>query len=560
MEQHKIAEKAKLVESSPSADHSPETDISSSDSSSSDNPPSNDSAADATVNAKRSDLSHFPDINIERNAHEQSTTTARSLARFLNKPVPRIATMAMLVIVFGFLIADRSNKENNYRRLIDRAELDDLSGNYSQAIKSWKAAINQATDLGDGNKTLADLYYRLARDQAITEERSVKGNAAATQALEKAIALYESVPYTLPEQMRAKEDLLLTLPSESRLEELVSPWFETPESQKLLNQANVSIEKGQIAKAIVDFRNYVSQSNDPFCASQNVLVSTWKKLEVAIPAHSELSEKAMPLMLEVVFAEKCVAEPPYELDSIEELKKASREANLLVDRTIAKTGRDPHSFEALKALGLQLLHNKEYKAATVCYLRCLAMKEDPEAQKNIALCYAALHPSSLLAAERRLSVLNDLRALYTEGFGDSSGQVTKTLSQMATIYWETGELAQAEKLMKEVLERSRQDRTKNQSVRRNVALTEWNTPEFAYLELFKFYVLTGRPGKARDLYALAKKDTTLNTQYGDDLKEHFVRLCGKSNQMDDPLLKVQPRVQPHVEDKPDNNKPQFRRF
>lgn len=563
MEQHKIAEKAKLVESSPSNDHFPSSEAcsvgaetpstyilsstynsSSEESSSSiNNLPAdkillNEKAEEPLCGGNGSGLRHFPNIDIDQNSRKESRMTAASVFRILSKPISKVAAIAVVLLVCGLFLADRSNKENNYRRLVDRAELDDLSNDFPQAIKSWKSAINQATDLGDGNKTLADLYFRLAKDQAALGERSIRGNEAATQELEKAIALYETVPYTLPEQMRAKDYLLQTLPNVTE-DDLVTPWFETPESQHLLNIANESLVKGQIANAIEDFQKYVSKSNDPFSASQNVLLSTWKKLEKAIPAHSELAEKALPLMLEAAYVEKFVTAQPYDLDPIEELKKTCREENLLLDQTIAKTGRDPKNFQVMKALGLQLLHNKEYKAASVCYLRCLAMKQDPEIQKNIRLCYVASHPSSLIAAERRLSVLNDLRALYAEAFGETSGHVTETLSQMATIYFQTGELEQAEKLMKEVLARTRQERTQSKSTRRNIALTVWNTPEFAYDELFKFYVLTGDLGKARALNLIGKNDTALDTHYGDNLKEHFVRLCGKSNRMDDPALKEQ---------------------
>lgn len=559
MKPDRIAAKAKLVESSPSdhnpatgynatTGHSPATDPnpSSDDTHSSDEISFSNGIAESLVGTAcdskssgdhhekssdsnstcRAELTHFPNIDIEQSVRKESTTIFSSIARFLSRPLTRFAAIVILVLTCVFLIADRSNKEDNYRRLVDRAELDDLSENFPQAIESWKAAIVQATSLGDGNKTLADLYFRLAKNEA-----TIGSQLDASRSIERSIALYETVPYTLPEQVRAKDQLLNTLPL-VRQPELGSTGYETIFSAKLLDKAHTSLKKRDIESTIVNFRNYVSNSNDPFSGSQNESLAIWKELEASIPPHTKMAEKAIPLMLEVIYAEKFVPSPPYDRDSIELLKASYKEANSLLDQTIAKTGRDPKDYQTTKALGIQMMHSTEYKAAMVCFWRCLAIKNDPDVQKNIRACYSGLHPSSTIAAEERLSVLNDLHQLNAEAFGEESVHVTQTLIQSAETYWDIGDFERAEALLKKALERTLQKSATAKVVRRNMALSPWNNPELAYDEVFKFYALTGSSQKARALFLRADRDGSLDKALIMDLKEHYVKFCGKSNKMD----------------------------
>lgn len=548
MKQNKIAEKAKLLEGPAAGETSLiEVDlecVSSTKEETETTAQANESAENLSskkltesYSSKNLKVSHFPNIDTEQ-GEQECATTPNSMFHRLNAPLVKFFVITVLLMGCMLVVADRSSKENNYRRLIDRAELDDLSNNFSQAIVSWKAAIVQAISLGDGNKTLADLYFRLAKDEAIVgSSDSSQGNEAATRDLEKAVALYEKVPYTLPEQARTKEFLLDTLPYVTN-PNLTAPGYETPLTEQLLNRAITSLNKGEIKTAFADFRNYVSQSNDPFAGSQNVEFSIWRKLENSIPKHSEFAENAVPLMCEVTYAEKFVPKAPYSTDSIAQLVANYRAANLLLDRTIANTGRNPNDYQTTKLLAEKLVRDKEYKAATVCYLRCLEIKHDSAVQNGLAECYRKLHPSSQVAADKRLSVLRDLHDLYAEAFGEESVHVTKTITQCATIHRDIGEFGKAEELFKEALERTRLRNEEEKLLRTNTSLTSWKNPELAYDELFRFYVLTGNSVKARELFMRAEKDNLVDKSLLGDLQKHYVQFCGKSNHLNDTVLQT----------------------
>lgn len=417
------------------------------------------------------------------------STSAEFLGRLFANSRVRFICFAVVTIaavnVISTTLAERSANENLYRKYLDQARVGELGGDYAKASRFWKSAIEIATNLGDGDKAIADLYLRLAPIDALANKSSQK---VSQEDLRQAIAHYERVPNTTFQQIRTKEELLryLSIPTEP---EFFGKAINSASAANLEKRAISLLNQGKIALAIDSFRKFVdiTEGLDDFGFYQrppSPIPNALKKLNAAIKHNSPLADLALPLMHDRAYYER------FKL----------RSSLSMLDNTIAKSGRDPNDRETRKVLGDQALERGEFRSSIIEYQRCLGMKDDPTIRLRLQRCYVGLQPKPGSDAAETLSTLADLKKLHSDAFGANSKHVTKILERFAIAYLALGDFAKAEQLRKEILARELADPNMEERLNNDPMLNGKSPIITAYEDLLDLYLREGKLREARTLF------------------------------------------------------------
>ncbi len=272
--------------------------------------------------------------------------------------------------------------------------------------------------------------------------------------------------------------------------------------EKLALQSRKLLKERKIGPAIESYKRFLDENHSPRYEAQPrkqfgsdfVIVREVEGVVASVKNGNPLAEKALALIHDLVF----YSDYRY-FYTAEEVKDLLRLQTLL-DRSIAKTGRDPHDLKTRKDLAEQAFATGQYRTATVEYQRCLGMKDDPAIREKLQDCYRHLHPPAKDIAET-FALLSDLKKIHVATLGAKNRRVAETIRSLGKAYIAAGDFVKAEDCRKEFLARMRADGPNFYS---GCATDQAKTE--AYSELFELYLIEGNFTAAKDLYTQASKD------------------------------------------------------
>ncbi|MBS1956677.1 MAG: hypothetical protein JST89_20990 [Cyanobacteria bacterium SZAS-4] len=428
---------------------------------------------------------------------------------------------AVAMTLFWFMLAERSKNEALYREYLEQGRKAESEHDFEMASSYWVSACYIGKKIGANDREIGDLYVKLS------DWDKKRSRLIATEDARQAISHYKKVPNTNIEQIRAEERLvsLLPLPTDVFSMPTTCKPFDLVKCRRLSIVADSLLKLGKLAYAIRAFDEYLNEAGaaEGYVRADsptNLVRSGMKSLDEKIKAGDPLASYSLPLMHDWVY---------YAIATCNEGPEDGRLVAIsMLDKMIAKTGRDPNDWETRKRLGDQSFERHHMRAAIVEYERCLGMREDEAVRLKLRKCAIELSPNYELGweASETLSTLGDLKKLNAETFGVDSKQVTEVLRKYAWAYRALGDSVREEQMRKEILTRvlSRPDMEERNY---NDEQVNGNSPKVnAYTDLLLLYDLEGKFAEARKTFNQAAEKLSAKERYhADSLRFTFQMTC-----------------------------------
>jgi hypothetical protein len=481
-------------------------------------------------------LTHFPDVKLPGNqglnAQGKNGNDGKSVNRVLTDSLVvrkrLFVALGIAAFVLTFLgtkwIADRSQSEKAFRHYVDQAQLAQVDFDMDKQVAAWRAAIAEATRLGDHPKAIGDLYMQLAKCDR-TRPKSMKefgqpklaADPKVIDNLQRAMALYKKEPYTQLQQIMVCRSMLYELPIG------LAPYdmpIQDSETKRLLQTAHHYRKVGNVALAAKTYADIENNSEARY--SQSIAVDDPETYLRTIK--SSKIEEVVPLASALLRWSSS--------NTCESRIESAKYYNARIDSAIANAGHRTGDYDFTRALADKMFQQRDYSSACQLYLRCQAIKDSPLVRRQIQRCYASEHPVSAEVAVETARVLAELLDLHKEAYGPNSSEVTSALDLCASGFESIGNFDRAESLRKEILERcnsSKETLVRYGSYR---AWFEANPRLYAESSLLKLYTTEGKVKEARDLYFKSRSSSSdLNS-----LDFEFVDLCSRVNWLRDPMI------------------------